>query len=41
MNVSVTERVLNRGLYMGSEAAELEEAMGGGISITKDNTLEV
>ncbi|GAB5037078.1 ubiquitin-protein ligase [Nannochloropsis oceanica] len=41
MNVSVTERVLNRGTYSGAEAEELAIAAGGGLSIHKDNTLQV
>lgn len=41
MNVSLTEQVLNRGMYMGAEAQELAVAMGGGMSVTRDNTLEV
>jgi len=41
MNVSVTERVLNRGTYSGAEAEELAIAAGGGLSIHKDNTLQI
>lgn len=41
MNVSVTERVLNRGTYSGAEAEELAIAAGGGLSVHKDNTLEI
>src|SRR6056297_1781512 len=41
MNVSVTERVLNRGTYSGAEAEELAIAAGGGLAVHKDNTLEI
>lgn len=41
MNVSVTEMVMQRGSYTEGEAEELKVAMGGGLSIVRDNTLEV
>ncbi len=41
MNVSVTEMVMQRGSYTAAEAEELQVAMGGGMSIVRDNTLEV
>lgn len=41
MNVSVTEMCLQRGSYTAEEAEELKVAMGGGLSIVRDNTLEV
>lgn len=41
MNVSVTEMVMQRGSYTAEEAEELKVAMGGGMSIVRDNTLEV
>lgn len=41
MNVSVTEMVMQRGSYTEEEAEELKVAMGGGLSIVRDNTLEV
>lgn len=41
MNVSVTEMVMQRGSYTVEEEEELKVAMGGGLSIVRDNTLEV
>lgn len=41
MNLSVTEMVMQKGTYTAEEAEELQVALGGGLSVVRDNTLEV
>lgn len=41
MNLSVTEMVMQKGMYTAEEAEELQVALGGGLSVVRDNTLEV
>ena len=39
--MSVTEMVMQKGAYTAEEAEELQVALGGGLSVVRDNTLEV